>query len=198
MRPYHLWSRMGGYSCLSLFNWYIVFSIVSFSRGQTYKNDKITRLESDQELGDFVVSDNHEMYVGGTNVIYHLDWNLKILESVRTGPEMDSARCHASGSCPLDVTKKLTNNVNKALVIDNENSQLIVCGSIRQGSCSKYQLHNISSQVEFLPEAVAANEAESSTFAFIGMLLHLLTQSIIQMYEISKIPPLILFSMGAA
>ena len=83
---------------------------------------------------------------------------------------MDSERCHASGSCPDDVSKKLTNNVNKALVVDEENQKLVVCGSIRQGSCSKYQLRNISSQVEFLPEAVAANEAESSTFAFIGKL----------------------------
>ena len=35
--------------------------------------------------------------------------------------------------------------------------------------CSKYELRNISSgEVDFLPEAVAANDAFSSTFAFIG------------------------------
>ena len=46
---------------------------------------------------------------------------------------------------------------------------LSVCGSIRQGSCSKYELRNISSDnVDFLPEAVAANDAVSTTFAFIG------------------------------
>ena len=46
---------------------------------------------------------------------------------------------------------------------------LSVCGSIRQGSCSKYELRNISSDnVDFLPEAVAANDAMSTTFAFIG------------------------------
>ena len=146
----------------------IVLSISSFSEGNIYENDRATRLDSDQDLGDFVVSSNHEVYVGGTNVLYHLDWNLNILESVKTGPELDSARCHASGSCPQDVTKSLTNNINKALVIDDENNKLIVCGSIRQGSCSKYQLQNISSQVEFLPEPVAANDAVSSTFAFIG------------------------------
>ena len=158
---------MGGNSCLSWSTWYFVFSIVSFSRGQIY-DEKITRLESDQLLGDFVVSNNHDVYVGGTNILYHLNWNLNILESVKTGPEMDSARCHASGDCPADVNKILTNNVNKALVIDEEYHNLIVCGSIRQGTCSKYQLQNISGEVEFLPEPVAANEAESSTFAFIG------------------------------
>ena len=168
MRPLQLWVRMGGHSGFSWLPWFIVITIISFARGQVHDDSKITRLESDQELGDFAVSNNHDVYVGGTNVLYHLDWNLNVLESVRTGPEMDSARCHASGSCPADVSKQLTNNVNKALVVDEENNKLIVCGSLRQGSCSKYQLNNISSQVEFLPEPVAANEADSSTFAFIG------------------------------
>ena len=160
---------MGGYSNLCHLIWYFAFCLLSLSKGELYDNRKVARLESDNNLGDFVVSNNHEVYVGGTNILYHLDWNLNILESVKTGPEMDSARCHASGSCPADVSKKLTNNVNKALVVDEENHKLVVCGSIRQGSCSKYQLRNISTQVEFLPQAVAANEAESSTFAFIGM-----------------------------
>ena len=45
----------------------------------------------------------------------------------------------------------------------------MVCGSLRQGSCYKYELRNISStDVEFHPKAVAANDAKSSTFAFIG------------------------------
>ena len=151
--------------------WYFVFCLLVLTKGESYDNRKVLRLQSDQNLGDFVVSSKHEVYVGGTNVLYHLDWNLNVLESVKTGPELDSARCHASGSCPNDVTKKLTDNVNKALVVDEENQKLVVCGSIRQGSCSKYQLRNISTQVEFLPEAVAANEAESSTFAFIGRLI---------------------------
>lgn len=170
MRHWQLWGRMGGYSNLCHLIWYFVFCLLVLTKGEHYDNRKVVRLESDQNLGDFVVSSNHEVYVGGTNVLYHLDWNLNILQSVKTGPEMDSERCHASGSCPDDVSKKLTNNVNKALVVDEENQKLVVCGSIRQGSCSKYQLRNISSQVEFLPEAVAANEAESSTFAFIGKL----------------------------
>ena len=72
--------------------------------------------------------------------------------------------------CNTNVSTALTDNVNKALVVDAENHKLIVCGSIRQGSCSKYELRNISAsdQVDFLPEAVAANDAVSSTFAFIG------------------------------
>ena len=80
-------------------------------------------------------------------------------------------KCHATGcsGSSSNVSKVLTDNVNKALVVDYENQKLIFCGSIRQGSCSKYELRNISSgEVDFLPEAVAANDATSSTFAFIG------------------------------
>ena len=169
MRPRQLLSGMGGYS---LPTWYIVFSMICLSRGQNNRpipaNPKITRLESDQKLGDFVISNSRNVYVGGTNVLYHLDGNLKVLESLKTGPQMDSTRCHASGESCGHVSKQLTDNFNKALVVDEENEKLIVCGSVRQGSCSKYQLSNISSQVEFLPVHVAANEAEASTFAFIG------------------------------
>ena len=146
--------------------------MICLSRGQNNRpipaNPKITRLESDQKLGDFVISNSRNVYVGGTNVLYHLDGNLKVLESLKTGPQMDSTRCHASGDSCGHVSKQLTDNFNKALVVDEENEKLIVCGSVRQGSCSKYQLSNISSQVEFLPVHVAANEAEASTFAFIG------------------------------
>ena len=169
MRPRQLLSGMGGYS---LPTWYIVISMICLSRGQNNRpipaNPKITRLESDQKLGDFVISNSRNVYVGGTNVLYHLDGNLKVLESLKTGPQMDSTRCHASGESCGHVSKQLTDNFNKALVVDEENEKLIVCGSVRQGSCSKYQLSNISSQVEFLPVHVAANEAEASTFAFIG------------------------------
>ena len=171
MRSRQLWRRMGVHSSLRWWTWYNVLYMISSLRGQVHEDPKTARLKSDQELGDFVISNLRDVYVGGTNVIYHLDWNLNVLESVRTGPQMDSARCHANGDCPDDVSKELTDNVNKALVVDEENKKLIVCGSIRQGACSMYSLNNISSQVEFWPQSVAANDADSSTFAFIGKLL---------------------------
>ena len=130
--------------------------------------EKPVLLNSDQELGDFAISKDKQIYIGGTNILYQLDWNLDVRNALKTGPQLDSVRCHASGDCAPNVNKELTDNVNKALVVDEENSKLIVCGSIRQGSCSKYDLKNISRDAEFLPEPVAANEAGSSTFAFIG------------------------------
>ena len=107
-------------------------------------------------------------------MLYQLDGQDLVVESlVKTGPQLDSVKCHATGCSSgrgrSNVSKVLTDNVNKALVVDVVNQKLIVCGSIRQGSCSKYELRNISSgEVDFLPVAVAANDADSSTFAFIG------------------------------
>lgn len=105
-------------------------------------------------------------------MLYQVDTEDLLVEAlVKTGPQLDSVKCHATGcgGSVANISKQLTDNVNKALVVDNENGKLIVCGSVRQGSCSKYELRNISSgEVDFLPEAVAANDPVSSTFAFIG------------------------------
>ncbi|CAB4056871.1 PLXNA [Lepeophtheirus salmonis] len=74
------------------------------------------------------------------------------------------------GGCEsgLNVSTPLTDNVNKALVYDPENRKIIYCGSLHQGSCWKYEAQNISKDPSFIPEAVAANDEHSSTYAFIG------------------------------
>ncbi|QQP35343.1 PlexinBlike, partial [Caligus rogercresseyi] len=109
------------------------------------------------------------IFLGGTNSLTELNWSLEPIHVVSTGPEEDSPLCHASGCSPeQNVSRRLTDNVNKALVFDPENRALIYCGSLHQGSCLKYDALNISSNPEFIPEAVAANDDSSSTFAFIG------------------------------
>ncbi len=132
-----------------------------------------SKLKSNEPLSDFEVSQK-SIFVGGTNVLYQVDvQDLEVEALVKTGPLLDSPRCHASGCSggvhANNISKSLTNNVNKVLVVDEENTKLIVCGSVRQGSCSMYDLRNISSSpADFKPEAVAANDDHSSTFAFIG------------------------------
>ena len=49
-----------------------------------------------------------------------------------TGPKYDSPLCSVQPDCPPSVEKKLTSNVNKALVIDYSDSRLISCGSVFQ------------------------------------------------------------------
>ena len=155
--------------------WLIVLIGITLVGGDVRNNEVVdsqnrVKLKSDQSLSTFEVTEDW-VYVGGTNVLYQLNAKDLVVESlVRTGPELDSVKCPPTGcDRSTNASRTLTDNHNKVLVVDAENEKLIVCGSIRQGSCYKYELRNISSpDVEFHPKAVAANDAKSSTFAFIG------------------------------
>jgi len=108
------------------------------------------------------------VYIGGVNQLFQLDDDLTLESSVVTGPRPDSPQCHASGCPDSVVDAKPTDNTNKVLIIDRDARTLLACGSIYQGACTKYRLSNISSEPEFISRNVAANDATSSTFAFIG------------------------------
>ncbi|XP_033220264.1 plexin-B [Belonocnema kinseyi] len=108
------------------------------------------------------------LYAGAINRLFQLDSSLRLEEFVATGPRLDNPQCHATGCPSRDMTTSLMNNVNKLLVADLESKTLIVCGSLLQGACEKYKMSNISQKPEFIPNSVAANDENSSTYAFIG------------------------------
>ncbi|XP_063875423.1 plexin-A1-like isoform X1 [Scylla paramamosain] len=111
------------------------------------------------------------VYVGGVNRLYQLDPNLRQLQAVVTGPVNDSLECSASASdCKGETagTMKATDNVNKVLVIDYTRSRLIVCGTVRQGSCQVRGLRDITIHTRNVSEAIVANNATASTVAFIA------------------------------
>ena len=56
----------------------------------------------------------------------------------------------------------------QVLVIDAKADQLLMCGSVRQGSCSKHALTDITANTQEVLKAVAANTEAASTFGFIG------------------------------
>lgn len=113
-----------------------------------------------------------KLYVGGINRLLQLDAQLKLEACISTGPKKDSPDCHATGcNSPSATELRLTDNVNKLLIIDTESGKLIACGSLFQGSCERYRLANISASAaasEFLAVAVVANDEHSSTYGFIG------------------------------
>lgn len=106
-----------------------------------------------------------KVYVGATNWLYQFNSNLGLESSVQTGPVEDNIGCF-----PTDCTGQLFSltNINKVLVIDQDSRLLIVCGSVQQGSCRRHHLDNISNYENLVPVPVAANDENSSTFAFIG------------------------------
>ncbi|KAJ8682893.1 hypothetical protein QAD02_018685 [Eretmocerus hayati] len=109
-----------------------------------------------------------QLYGGAVNRLLRLDPSLELIELVVTGPKNDNPQCHASG-CSSDEIKTLpTDNVNKLLVADLDSRSLIVCGSLFQGACEKRSMSNLNTTLESFTFGVAANDDNSSTYAFIG------------------------------
>ena len=81
-----------------------------------------------------LVVDKHSglVYVGDVNVLYQLGADLDKQVVVKTGPRMDSTDCPPV-ECHSSWPKRMTDNVNKALVIDYTDTRLIACGSLFQG-----------------------------------------------------------------
>uniref|UniRef100_T1KIL0 Uncharacterized protein n=2 Tax=Tetranychus urticae TaxID=32264 RepID=T1KIL0_TETUR len=107
------------------------------------------------------------LYVGTSNWLYQFNASLEVEVAVETGPVYDSPLCSPSDCTSIDNTV-LTTNFNKVLVIDENSNKLIACGSVHQGACRRHDLDNIASKEELVPVPVAANDENSSTYAFIG------------------------------
>lgn len=107
------------------------------------------------------------VFVGGVNRLYQLSPDLELHETVKTGPQNDSVECTIL-DCPLNAVRKPTDNYNKVLLIDRATSRLIACGSLFQGTCTVRNLQNVSIVEHEVPDAVVANDDNSSTVAFIA------------------------------
>jgi len=133
-------------------------------------SDPSALLEDDgPQFHQLVVDKNTgRVYIGAVNRLYQLSTNLEQMISTVTGPRLDSPHCSVLPDCPPQVEKKMSNNVNKALVIDYSDSRLISCGSLFQGVCTVRSLRNISNIEATIKEPVVANNATASTVAFIA------------------------------
>ncbi|XP_056647195.1 plexin-A4 [Diorhabda sublineata] len=121
-----------------------------------------------QAFNHLVIDKNTgRVYIGAVNRLYQLSPDLDSVITEVTGPKLDSDDCSVL-ECNNAINKKLTDNVNKALVIDYTTSRLISCGSLSQGICSVRPLQNISESSIEVREAVVANNATASTVAFIA------------------------------
>ncbi|XP_059489451.1 plexin-A2 isoform X1 [Neocloeon triangulifer] len=124
--------------------------------------------EGTEKFNHMVVDKNTgRVFVGAVNRLYQLSPELDQVMSEITGPFEDSPDCSVL-DCPPNVVQKLTDNVNKALVIDYSTTRLISCGSLFQGICSVRNLHNISDVQMKVKEAVVANNSTASTVAFVA------------------------------
>ena len=153
-------------------------SIISAQKQKNVQNNKIVKTFNDEfawhdneipQFNHLVVDKNTgRVYIGAVNKLYQLSPNLQLNVAAVTGPKDDSPLCSVFPDCPPTTEKKLTNNVNKALLIDYAESRLISCGSLFQGMCTVRDLRNISIVEERIREPVVANNATASTVAFIA------------------------------
>lgn len=104
----------------------------------------------------FFVHSITKVFVGGRNRIYQLSPDLDIVATAITGPKNDSKDC-SFNECTQNLTRKLTDNINKVLLIDYSTSRLITCGSLFQGICSVRSLQNVSLPEQDVAEAIVAN-----------------------------------------
>lgn len=127
-----------------------------------------TFTKTDVERFNHLVVDKNtgRVYIGAVNHLYQLSPDLELVIDETTGPKLDSDVCSIV-ECTDTTSKKLTDNYNKALVIDYSTTRLISCGSLFQGICTVRNLHNISDAHE-IREAVVPNNASVSTVAFIA------------------------------
>jgi hypothetical protein len=109
------------------------------------------------------------VFVGATNTIYQLnDSDLSVQYEQSTGPVYDNPACGITECHGFEDTMKLTQDINKVLVIDYQHKKLLSCGSTKQGACRRYQLDNIAQKEDLIPMAVAANDENSTTYAFVA------------------------------
>ncbi|OQR75679.1 plexin-B-like [Tropilaelaps mercedesae] len=108
------------------------------------------------------------VYVGGVNWLYQLNASLFLEASAQTGPVYDSRWCSAAeAECQANDARP-SDNYNKVLLVDHAANKLIACGSVKQGSCRRHDLSDLTRQEPLVEVPVAANDENSSTVAFIG------------------------------
>ncbi|KAJ8416328.1 hypothetical protein AAFF_G00356160, partial [Aldrovandia affinis] len=88
------------------------------------------------------------VYLGAVNAIHQLDSALHLEHKTETGQRRDSRYC-TPPIPPSCKDAKLTDNVNKLLLVHPSNGSLVACGSLFKGICSLLNLSNVEERVYY-------------------------------------------------
>ncbi|XP_067861274.1 plexin-A4 isoform X4 [Heptranchias perlo] len=147
------WNR----SCL-IFHLVVIFASSSSSSSSSSSPSSSTRrVVVNQEYNTFKTDNpdwlfNHlvvdqrtgSVYLGAVNRIYKLSSELQHLVTHQTGPDEDNPDCYPPRIVqPCSEPLRLTDNVNKMLLIDQGERRLIACGSLYQGICKLLRLDDL-------------------------------------------------------
>ena len=140
------WQKIDKMSSVSFrrifFIWWMLYNAVALSSGKNSVKDQFTDAQNPGTVQHFVVdteTNNSYVYVGGTNRLYQLTSDLRLIRSIETGPKEDnpncpppSDKCECFGSNCKDFDKTLMNSISKGLVIDYRGERLISCTNLFQ------------------------------------------------------------------
>ncbi|XP_061187688.1 plexin-B-like isoform X2 [Saccostrea echinata] len=118
-----------------------------------------------------MVLDNQTLFIGATNHIYQLNLDLDMETKVITGPRNDSQKCGIDlKACSAFSELSPMDNHNKVLLLHS--NKLVICGSLFQGKCEIRNTKNISEIDVTGNTAMASNEINVNTIAFITQVLN--------------------------
>ncbi|XP_069101372.1 hepatocyte growth factor receptor-like isoform X2 [Argopecten irradians] len=86
---------------------------------------------------------NGHLYVGGKNIILHLDQNFNLIQEHIIGPVLDNINCPPS-PLPCSEGRKMSPNHVRVLEINDQKDYILMSGSANQGLCSCLFLNDIS------------------------------------------------------
>ncbi|XP_071818203.1 plexin-A4-like isoform X3 [Apostichopus japonicus] len=155
---------------LSLLLVTVLVSLLAPSSSHTYPTfvaEETSTQVSDitQQLYNLVVDPSSgNVIVGALNKIYKLSPDLQQTHMEETGPEVDNQQCPVPPR-RCDRERVPTDNINKVLVVDE--SKLITCGSIYQGTCQVRRLDDLTMLANSTSQEIAPNTVNGTVVAFV-------------------------------
>ncbi|KAK6175675.1 hypothetical protein SNE40_014077 [Patella caerulea] len=131
----------------------------------------VTEIDGESTQLQKLIADNEtgEIYVGGQNILVHLNPALEIKNQVTIGPTNDNKNCFPFPESCHEQRTEMANDV-KILEIDHRKRKLLVCGSGQQGLCHMHSLINITN-LQAMDRTTITNfvGSHSSSAAFFGL-----------------------------
>ncbi|XP_062606916.1 plexin-B-like [Saccostrea cucullata] len=142
------------------------FFCVILTSSTSFKIIQLFTADGSGSLSHMVLS-NDSLFIGATNTLYQFDLNLDLEIKIITGPYNDSRKCGINlEMCSALSELLLMDNYNKILLLHSD--MLVICGSLFQGKCEIRNVKNISEVIYIGNTAVASNEVDVNTIAFIA------------------------------
>lgn len=83
-----------------------------------------------------------DIYIGGKNIVLHLDSSFDLLQNKTIGPQPDNKMCAPNNQ--LLCESKMTDNYVEVLEFIPRRRMLLVCGSVYQGLCTFLNSYHIN------------------------------------------------------